>query len=146
MTSRWKRALFLTVSGLLFSATSGANAPAGRYVAGPGTVQDSKTGLTWEQPATMALAWSDAKSYCTSKGAGWRLPKVKELLTLVDFNAATAEGVHIDGLFTGTPGDVNYWSSTLVAGSSTNAWAVSFGAPGPSSDATTAVGRVRCVR
>lgn len=146
MSHTWRSVSFVAASALLFSPSSRADAPSGRYVAGSGTLQDSKTGLTWEQPAMTALAWSDAKSYCTGKGAGWRLPKIKELLTIVDFNGVRTDGVHIDALFDPTPADVDYWSSTPVAGSSSSAWAVSFGAPGPSGKETTATGRVRCVR
>lgn len=145
-SSIWKPVPRLVVAGLLFSVTSHAAAPAGRYVSGTGTLQDSKTGLTWEQPATMKLGWVDAKAYCNGKGASWRLPTIKELVSLIDFNGATTDGVHIDPLFAPTAGDTYYWSSTIVAGSSSTAWAVSFGAPGPSGNDLAALAVVRCVR
>jgi hypothetical protein len=72
-----------------------ADAPTGRYMianaaSATGTVLDLETGLTWQQaPPTMAYGWADAMTYCSTNaaglsGAGWRLPSVTELQTIVD--------------------------------------------------------------
>ena len=132
---------------LLCSVPAHADAPAGRYTAGTGTVFDSKTGLTWEQPAsTTALAWTDANSHCVAKGAGWRLPTVKELFSLVDFGKAMSPApAMIDATFTGTQSAI-YWSSTKVAGSPSSAWYVAFDDGRASNVDMSIVGYVRCVR
>ena len=140
---------------LAFATVAGANAPAGRYTfsgaAGAMTVYDTKTKLTWQQtgPATTD-ALTAAMSYCPTVGAslggtGWRLPTVKELLTLVDFSQPT--GLLIDlNAFPGTM-SVGYWSSSVYFPSGSSVfWTVNFKSgyvdphniPGPYA--------IRCVR
>lgn len=134
----------IAVYVLLLSVPARADAPAGRYMAGTGTVLDTKTGLTWEQPAsTTPLVWSAAKSYCTAKGTGWRLPTIKELVSIVDFGKTTSP--KIDSIFTGmVSGD---WSSTPVAGASDTFYGVNFVNGGIDIGAGPAVtSPVRCVR
>ena len=116
-----------------------ANAPAGRYVVtaggtGHGTVQDTKTGLIWQQTVTSTSAaynWAGAKTYCASTavstslgGTGWRLPTLKELQTIVDYTQATAPIIDSTA-FPSTPAS-GFWSSSPLAGSSSNAWFVHF--------------------
>ena len=72
-------------------------APAGRYVISNGTVADSKTGLTWEQavdPKGASLAGAQAICDTLSLGGqgGWRLPTVKELYSILDFEGGSATG------------------------------------------------------
>jgi hypothetical protein len=106
-----------------------ANAPAGRYTVANGTVTDTKTTLVWQQSvsATTLYNWTDAKSYCAGLGAtlggsGWRLPTVRELLTIVDRSQAT--GPVIDQTaFPSTPA-VAVWTATVWQ--STGAWIVMF--------------------
>lgn len=117
-----------------------ADAPAGRYVvtAGGGvnsTVYDSKTKLTWQgtvtsdQPANLAAA----KTYCAGMGAslggtGWRLPTIKELVSIVDYTKPTEVAFMIDrtAFFT-MPNDVEwFWSASPVANSASSVWIVSF--------------------
>jgi hypothetical protein len=61
--------------------------PFARVGSVPGEVQDTLTGLVWEQGHSgQALGWSDAKAYCAASSIGghrWRLPSMKELQTLV---------------------------------------------------------------
>src|SRR5450755_647914 len=76
------------------SSTVRANAPPGRYSASGGAVVDSATHLIWRQVVATGggvdgagrATWTNAKSYCTSLGGGYRLPTAKELLTIVDFS------------------------------------------------------------
>jgi len=65
-----------------------------------GTITDTLTGLMWKQkPCDKPMTWKEAKEYCEKlnfisrdeegsivdfKG-NWRLPTIKELLTLVDY-------------------------------------------------------------
>ena len=50
-------------------------------------VTDSLTGLTWELDYDSTQKdWSSAKTLCTSKGADWRLPTLKELMTTTNFD------------------------------------------------------------
>jgi hypothetical protein len=95
-----------------------------------GTVHDNFTGLTWQEsvPTTGGddgfgnYSWSDAKSHCAElalDGGGWRLPKVKELATLVD--DATENPAIDSSVFPGLPkpyttgNSGSFWSSTVVA-------------------------------
>jgi hypothetical protein len=128
---------------------AGADAPAGRYTVTSGAVYDSKTKLTWQQtvPAT-TYSWAAAKTYCADVGAtlggtGWRLPTRNELLTIVDYSR---QNPSIDPTaFPSTPSNT-YWTSSPLAGSSTNAWYVNF-TYGPSNYyGISSSLNVRCVR
>ena len=135
-----------------------ANAPARRYVvsagsgSGNGTVYDSKTKLTWQQtsPSTK-YALADAKQYCAQvgtslSGTGWRLPTIKELLTIVDYSLSSPA---IDpNAFPLTPATVWFWSSSPVVapGSTSKALGVYFGRGNDFFDDPSVPYNVRCVR
>jgi len=55
---------------------------------GDGSVVDNLTGLVWsEAPDAPSVDWNTASTTtCSSKGSGWRLPTVVELLSLVDYS------------------------------------------------------------
>jgi len=114
------------------SGSSRANAPAGRYTVGGGKVVDNKTGLTWQQSVSSTMyTVAEGKTYCASLGAslggtGWRLPTIKELMTLVDYSQAT--GPYIDTTaFTNLPtGIAPFWTATAVASAPTKNWVVFF--------------------
>ncbi len=95
---------------------------------GDGTVTDKETNLTWmKQDDGKCRKWEEAKKYCESNeaklpGEGWRLPTVKELISLVDYDKHSPA---IDPLFLGTKSSY-YWSSTTYAYDSVGAWYVSF--------------------
>ena len=110
---------------------------------GNGTVTDRRTGLTWEKKTSTNVdhfyGWQEALDYVASLnamngGAGfaghndWRLPNVKELLSIVDYGRFNPS---IDPIFGPTAGNftrVRYWSSTSWAAyyPESNAWAVDF--------------------
>jgi hypothetical protein len=49
------------------------------------TIEDTKTKLIWERRVVAAMKFDAAVAHCNGlDGTGWRLPTVKELLTLVD--------------------------------------------------------------
>ena len=55
---------------------------------GDGTVMDMTTGLMWQQEEVKAVTWEEALAYCENLDLagyrGWRLPNIRELLSLVD--------------------------------------------------------------
>jgi hypothetical protein len=109
-----------------------------------GTVTDELTGLIWLQDANCngtKVAWDHAIDYCNalfdgcsdcfgtggdcglsdnSEAGDWRLPNVKELLSLIDFayttpslSNATGDGKWSPGdAFTDVRTDSSYWAST----------------------------------
>lgn len=109
----------LLVIACLFSlgiaGSAHAKAKPGRYqVNADGTVYDTATQLTWQQAVpAKAFNWSDAKAYCLSNiglpGAGWHLPNILELLSIVDLGETKPA---IDPMaFPKTP-PTFFWSAT----------------------------------
>jgi len=119
--------------------------PSPRFTTTPTEVVDGKTGLTWQRGvASVAKTWAEAKAYCPTVGANFRLPSVKELLTIVDF---TKSNPAIDTtVFPGTTAAV-FWTSSAVAGNNpSHAWSVNFGTSRAGSYGVGGAGQVRCVR
>ena len=131
-----------------FSTAAGLPAPkcypaGGRYSGSATEVSDGKTGLTWQRGvAPNAKTWSEAVAYCSTLGGGFRLPSIKELLTIVDFNKT---GVAIDANFTGTTA-ANFWSSTANLDDASYAMLIHFGNGGVGVTAKTVLNEVRCVK
>jgi hypothetical protein len=103
----------LALVALAWTSPSRASAPAGRYTATAGQVTDARTGLTWQQTASSSNG-GDAAAYCAAldlNGTGWRLPTIKELLTIVDDTRAKPA---IDPIFACGPNEVDI-SSTVLA-------------------------------
>ncbi len=115
-----------------------------------GTVTDNSTGLVW-QKAGDALndTFENALTYCNSNtaalsGTGWRLPNLRELLSIVDYSRGNPS---INPAFTNTQSDL-YWSSTTyqAPGSEDFAWLVYFFDGGTSNGDKLSSYYVRCVR
>jgi len=141
--------LSLAAVGVVLGLTvaAHANAPAGLYTTANGTVHDSKTNLTWQQEApSTTYVWADATTYCSGLslvGGGWRLPTVKELLTIVDWSRSNPS---IDpNAFPSAPA-YSFWSSSRSASSSSRAWYVEFYAGQVSEFEVSTTCAVRCVR
>ncbi len=120
----------------------------GCYTVANGTVQDSATGLTWQRDVdTTMRTWSDAQAYCaalTLDGGGFRLPRLKELLTVVDETRANPA---IDP--TAFPGaaSASFWTDSAVAGDAGYAWYLFFDLGETVNDgAATNTYLTRCVR
>jgi hypothetical protein len=126
-----------------------ANAPPGQYVIGnDGTVLDTRTHLTWQQALPVAqysVTWAGAKALCVNPGlpgAGWRVPSVTELQTLVDESKV---GSMVDDAF-GASSDYLSWTSTPLAGDPTWAWTVYFHDGDSYFQQAVKTAAVRCVR
>ncbi len=137
--------VMMTTSSLAYAQV----APNARYVTGSGTVYDTKTKLTWQQIApTTTYTWAAAKTYCQGLGAslggaGWRLPTVKELQSILDY---TRSAPMIDpGAFPATASS-SFWSSTPVMGETSSAWEVFFDYGVTTNIYVTDSSYVRCVR
>jgi Protein of unknown function (DUF1566) len=121
----------------MLAVLGGAAVAAGpfTYSADGSEVTDTATGLVWRR-CSEGQTWSGAT--CTGTAAtymhegaltqaknqaGWRLPNVKELSSLVSLDRV---GPSID--ITAFPNTVSstYWTSSPYAGSASNAWGVSF--------------------
>jgi hypothetical protein len=102
------------------------------------TVADTKTNLTWKRCAEgMTLVGTSCTGTATSfthdgalqqaasqAGAGWRLPNVKELSSIVDINVTSPA---IDSVaFPATPASI-FWSSSPYVTLPSRAWVVDFG-------------------
>lgn len=101
-----------------------------KTICGDNVVLDKTTGLMWaqaEEPGTFTQA--NAKTRCTSsRRAGfsdWRLPTRIELTSLVDRSRATSPTLDPTAFPGASIGP--FWSSTVYALSTNNAWYVSFG-------------------
>ncbi len=148
---RWPVGLLLG----LWAFAASASAPPGRYtIPGDGTVHDTKTGLVWQQAAAPGTyTWSQASSYCgglSLPGTGWRLPSVKELMTLVDFTVAppgpTIDSTVFSNPNQNLPAQLPFWSSSPLTGNAYIGWAVDFGVSVPNVSDLTNSGQARCVR
>lgn len=118
---------------------AGVDWPAPRFTDnGDGTVTDNLTGLIWLQEAECfsAIAWdlalaaannlADAACGLTdgSIAGDWRLPNIKELLSLVDygeFNPALPSAHPFTNV---QRGGSPYWTSTTAVGGVADAWAL----------------------
>jgi len=103
---------------------------------GDGTVLDKLTGLIWLKQANCfgSRAWTPALSDSAGLQAGscgltdgsadldWRLPNVRELLTLVDYGEYSP-ALPASHAFSGVQTSF-YWTSTTVDYASSCAWAV----------------------
>ena len=61
-----------------------------KTISNQGIVIDNNTGLEWQQtPPNNTYYWNDAKTYCDSLFYGgysdWRLPSMKELMSIIDY-------------------------------------------------------------
>lgn len=140
--------------------------PDSRYADnGDGTVTDTVTNLTWKRcvegqtwdGATCTgtperLTWQQALQRAANINAGtgyaghrdWRVPSVKELVTLYEFSCHTPA---INGtMFPATPSTFWYKTSTPHAADATSTWVISFSEPYVRGAAKTDTHHVRLVR
>jgi hypothetical protein len=114
MTRRSAPATALAVScglaGALVFHVVGAAVPTQCFVVQAATVHDARTNLTWQQ--LLDPIQSDPTSYCATlvlNGGGWRVPRLRELETIVDYGRSNPA---IDPVaFPQTPSE-NFWTSS----------------------------------
>jgi hypothetical protein len=113
---------------------------------GDGTVSDLNTGLMWQQVPGSKVPWTnaleDAAIFSLAGYGDWRLPTIKELYSLIDFQGSSAqtEASSIPYLDTNVFGfnygdtdagerliDVQEWSSTRYVGTTMNGDPTAFG-------------------
>jgi hypothetical protein len=132
------------------ASSARANAPAGRYAIAGGTVTDTATKLVWQQAVDPAqYTWAQAQSYCAGlalAGGGWRVPSVKELMTLVDFSVALPAPAIDATAFPGMPSPPFFWSSSPLVAAPSSAWYVYFDYGSTNATVVTTSYHVRCVR
>ncbi len=87
------------------------------------------------------FTWEGAKAYAASLGDGWRLPTVRELLSLVDYETHNPAC----SVFPDCPSEW-FWSSSPVSGLTALAWSVYFNHGNTYSSVVGITRRVRCVR
>lgn len=118
MNARIAISLAAVAMAVGLAASARANAPVGRYQISNGTVYDTRTKLTWQQAvqgiSPAKITWANAKTYCATLSlagmVGWRLPTIKELLSIVD---QSLRGPSIDpNAFPSTPS--GYFMSSSV--------------------------------
>lgn len=133
----------------------GSPLPSPSFTTTVGTVTDATSGLTWQRTAiNQPLTRTEAAAYCASHpfdaGGPWRLPTIRELLTLIDF---TASYPAIDSaVFTGSYNNGWFTTSTIYPTGDTSptaptyVWSIRFddGLLGFTDDAWTS--GFRCVR
>ncbi len=150
-TSFWS-ALVVAVGLVAAPLAVDAQAPPGHYSVSGDTALDTKTGLLWQrdQVETFMLPFTDALQRCQQLNlggfsTGWRLPTVRELLTIVDERAIGPMWDESVFVFASPP---SYWTSTTTAASPANAWVFTFirGISMEARDkASSTGGMVRCV-
>ena len=131
---------FLLLCSMLFSFLSAESS----------IIKDPRTHLLWEDTPHVKeskLTQPKAEKYCTNLTLGkfkdWRLPTIKELLSIIDYRrvepALLKEFSYVEK-------ESFYWSKTVVADESDAFWGVNF-KRGASSKASEYYDRyVRCVR
>ncbi|MBN2108610.1 MAG: DUF1566 domain-containing protein [Deltaproteobacteria bacterium] len=97
---------------------------------GNGIIKDNVTGLMWQKAtAPGTYTWQQAVDYCNNLSLGgytdWYLPTIMELSTLVD-SSISSPGPTINTNYFPDTVVSDYWSSTVFAGSTSNAWIVYF--------------------
>jgi hypothetical protein len=127
------------------AGAAGATPPPARYDLGtPGEVRDLKTQLTWKAATVPGLVnWGQAFDQCRGLGAGWRLPSVTELQTLIDETQAIS--AVSAAAFPDRPDDF-FWSSSFFEETTNMVWFASIGSGNTFWLPTSESHRARCVR
>ncbi|MGD9975610.1 MAG: DUF1566 domain-containing protein [Desulfatirhabdiaceae bacterium] len=95
---------------------------------GNGTVTDTSTGLMWQHDTPdNTMTWEQALSYCENSTLAeytdWRLPTLKELVSLVDYSRYNPT---INTTYFPDTAASYYWSSTTLANATASVWIMHF--------------------
>lgn len=122
-------------------------------VAGSSVTVDNITGLMWVTDPVGAFtggtySWLNAINACENLNYAtyndWRLPNVRELLSIVNHQNLSPR---INTIYFSNTQNSNYWTSTSAAYDPTNvAWRVDFGTANLTTTLKSYTGYVRCVR
>lgn len=107
---------------------------------GDGTVSDNLTGLMWAVNANTG-DWAESQDYCSSLflagHTDWRLPTIRELMSILDYYDGAAPGFYDNGVY--------YWSSNICIYDFNDAWFLRAGSYTSHSERGMGLG-ARCVR
>jgi hypothetical protein len=113
-------------------------------------VVDTKTGLTWQRTPASSMSWAAANAYCANPstatalgGTGWRLPTIKELLSLLDASQTIERRIDHTAFYQTT---AQFWSATRSLEDRADAWLVNFDSGNAGTHGSTTAYSVRCVR
>ena len=111
-------------------------------------ITDTVTWLMWESvPLSTIRTWDNANAYCAWLSlwwyTDWRMPDINELASIVD-HSYSSSNYWYESKFTLVAND--YWSSTTVATSTTDAHFLHFGFASTNTDPKTDTLRVICTR
>jgi len=114
---------------------------------GDGTVTDRSTGLTWQRVSLDGYTLEEAIHYCEDISLGgyddWRLPNIRELQSLVDYEKINPS---IDTSYFPDTRSSGYWSSTFHALHNSYGWYVDFSSGYTGSADLNNGFSIRCVR
>jgi len=119
-------------------ASSTSTTPSFQFTTSENEVLDNSTGLTWKK-CSLGLSGTDcsegvhsryswqealqvAKDYRNETGLNWRLPNIKELLSIIELSCNNPT-VNLS-IFPNT--ESGYWSSTNDSRSADSAWVANF--------------------
>ncbi len=146
-------ALTILAAGILFSADNFTDN-------GNGTVTDNNTKLIWQKCSASVgesgtncssgtaapLPWENAVSYCKDLTLGerknWRLPHIKELFSIMNYEKFNPT---IDLFYFPNTIPSSYWSSNVNVNSTDYAWVVAFSNGMVHGNAKTNKTYIRCV-
>ena len=74
--------------------------------------------LQFGKTADKKMNWLEANDYCKSRGKGWRLPTIEELISCIDYSKHNPASKDFKSDY--------YWTSTTSVVNSDNAWVVHF--------------------
>ncbi len=107
---------------LLFLLIFYLNGDSNRFITKRNIVIDTTTDLIWQkEPNPELITYKEAKSYCDKlqiKGYKWRIPTIRELMTLSNKSNVKENDIDIRDGF--------YWSSTPYKPDNTKVWLLDF--------------------
>ncbi len=138
---------FVEGEGCVISSGAGGDA-SDRFEADGKKVLDTKTGLVWERrPKGRTMHWEQAKAHCLALKidgeGGWRLPRKKELKSLVK---KSQRGARIDATAFPKTAASKYWTLSPDREMPGDAWTIDFHSGKQISVGTGSRRHVRCVR
>ena len=114
-------------------------------------ITDTRTWLMWESvPSSWSttMTWEAAKTHCANIDkwwfSDWRLPNIRELISIVDYSRTDGSNYWYNSKFTLEA--FNYWSSTTIAADTFLARTLGFSTANTSNLVKTNSYRVICTR